>query len=885
MSRRRFRDVIRRLLRFPAQADRDLDDEIRFHIAEEARLLRDRGLSEREAAAAARRAFGNVARAKEDARAVWVSTALEQLGQDLRFGLRILTRSPGVSATAVALVALVIGGNTTVFSIAHGILTKASPGVHAANLMTVSWIDANGGVHTHNAHRVYEYFLGHSATLGRIAALDWRRVALTHENGSHAARAVIASPNYFETLGARLAVGRSFTAEEAQRGPSGLVAVISHHVWQHAFEGAGDIVGRAILLNGQPATIVGVAERGFRGSTLTELTDVWVPSGASDAVWPRRPGGDVVMVGQLAPGASRSEAIAELAGLWSGLQRADPALNQHVKLTLVPYSATAGGDSIIATRGHRMLAIFSVVTLLTITIVCANVTNLLIARAAVRQREMALRQSLGASRARIVRGLLAEGVVLSSVAWIAACLFAWWVSRMIARFLAPQSQGAIVMPDLTPDWTVVAYALVLALLCTMAITVGPALRTWQQQLLPFLKVAEQGVVQGRSRLSRGLVVLQLALSIVLLTSAGLAYRSLSHRDSLDVGFETRGLLLATVSTAGAAESPQRNGALLESVGARLARLPGIEGVSYAQGMRASSWADFPVRRHASSETVMAADHVVAPAYFATLGVPFVAGGDFTPAGSRATRTAIVTQQLAQALWPDASSIVGKVLLEGAPNAAVEVEIVGVVRDAFFGGRVTEAAPRYIFFSSAERPIQSGEATFYVRHHGRHDAIAPAVARALREAEPRAPIVSLRSLDGQIADETAPMRMLTTLLALFAGGSLLIASIGQYAVVAFDGRRRTREFGLRIALGASSGQLIASVVAESFRLTLVGLAVGFVLSVGVGMVLTRVLFGVTPTDPLTYGGVFVLLAAASLLACYLPARRAARTDPLVALRTE
>jgi predicted permease len=884
MSWRRFRDVIRRVLLFPAHADRDLDDEIRFHLAEEARLLRDRGLSEREAAAAARRAFGNVARAKEDTRAVWVSTALEQLGQDLRFGLRILTKSPGVSATSVALVALVIGGNTTVFSIAHGILTKPSPGVHATNLLTVSWIDPSGAVHTHNAHRVYDHVLERSTTLQRIAALDWRRVALTHENGSHAARAVIASPNYFETLGVRFAMGRSFTAEEAERG-AGLVAVIGDHVWQNAFQGAGDVVGRAILLNGQPATIVGVAERGFRGSTLTERTDVWVPSGASDAVWPDRPSGDVVMVGRLATGASRSDAIAELAGLWSGLQRADPALNQHVKLTLVPYSATAGGDSIIATRGNRMLAIFSVVTLLTIAIVCANVTNLLIARAAVRQREMALRQSLGASRARIVRGLLAEGLVLSSVAWIAACLFAWWVSRTIARFLVPPSQGAIVMPDLTPDWTVVGYGLVLALLCTMAITVGPALRTWQQQLLPFLKVGEQGVVQGRSRLSRGLVVLQLALSIVLLTSAGLAYRSLSNQDSLDVGFETRGLLLATVSTAGATESPQQNGALLESIRARLARVPGVDGVSYAHGMRVSRWMDVPVRRDTSSDPVMAADNVVAPGYFATVGVPLVAGGDFTAPGARARRTAIVTQELARALWPGDPPIVGKVLLAGAANAPVEVEIVGVVRDAFFGGRVTEAAPRYIFFSSAERPIQPGEATFYIRHRGRHDAIAPAVARALREAEPRAPIASLRSLDGQIAEDTAPGWMLTTLLALFAGGSLLIASIGQYAVVAFDGRRRRREFGVRIALGASSQQLVASVVAESFRLTLAGLAIGFGLSVAVGTLLARVLFGVTPTDPMTYGGVFVLLASASLLACYLPARRAARTDPLVALRTE
>jgi ABC-type antimicrobial peptide transport system permease subunit len=216
---------------------------------------------------------------------------------------------------------------------------------------------------------------------------------------------------------------------------------------------------------------------------------------------------------------------------------------------------------------------------------------------------------------------------------------------------------------------------------------------------------------------------------------------------------------------------------------------------------------------------------------------------------------------------------------------VRAEVVGVVQDAFFSGRGTEGHPRYVFFATVERPPAPGEATFYIRHSGRQDAMAPLVARALREADARVPIANLRSLDAEISAEVAPLWTLATLLTIFAAGSLAIAAIGQYAVVAFDGRRRTREFGLRIALGASPNQLIAAVMAESFRLTAVGIAAGFALSVGAGTLLARVLFGITPTDPPTYLGVFLLLAAASLLACYLPARRAARTDPLVALRTE
>ena len=630
MPWQRLRKVLQRTLFFPARADHDLDDEIRFHLAEEARLRADRGLSERDATAAARRAFGNVALAKEDTRAVWVSTRLEQILQDLRFGSRILTKSPAVSATAIGLIALVIGGNTTVFSIAHGVLTKPAPGVTASRLATVSWVAGNGDVETHARDEVYALFQEHSTAFQPVAAFDFVRLTLTLDSGSYAVRGGSVSPNYFDTLGVRLAQGRSFTAEEAARGTSGLVVVLAHHVWQNSFGGAADIVGRGVTLNGQPATVIGVAEAGFRGAIFAEMADLWLPQSADvRARLQLQRSGDVAMIGRRTSGASLSEAHAQLATLWAQYQHAHPEVNQTVKVRLVPYSGTAGGNSLVATRGNRMLAVFSAVTLLTIVIVCANITNLLIARAVGRQREMAVRQSLGASRTRIVRGLLAEGLVLSVVAWIAACLFAWWVSSAVVPFVVPDSAGAVATPDLTPDWTVVGYALGLALLCTIAVTAGPALRTRRLNLLPFLKVGDQGVVPGRSRLAHGLVILQLAFSMLLLTSAGLARRSLSLQDSLDVGFDTRRILLATVNTAAGANAPEGNAALLEGLKTRLEQLPGVEGVSYVSGRRLSGWLDLPVRREQSSESVLAVDNVVAPGYFATVNVPLVAGHDFT----------------------------------------------------------------------------------------------------------------------------------------------------------------------------------------------------------------------------------------------------------------
>jgi predicted permease len=885
--------MAQRLLFLPARADRDLDDEIRFHLTEETRLLADRGLSEEEAAVSARRAFGNVALAKEETRAVWVATWIEQLLQDLRFGGRILTKSPGVSLTATALIALVIGGNTTVFSIAHSVLSKPSVGVHAPRLTTVSWVAENGDINTHAERPVYTYLLGHSTAFNPIAAFDFDRLTLTLDSGSYAVRAGVISPNYFETFGVRVIKGRGFGPDAAGADDTGLPIVVSHHVWQNWFGGSDAIVGQSVTVNGQPATVVGVAEEGFRGALFVEFADVWVPF--TDDVRGRlrlSREGDVVMIGQRQADASLSEAQAEVATLWAQWQRAHPEVNQTVKVRLVPYSATAGGNSLVATRGNRMLAIFSVVTVLTIAIVCANVTNLLIARALLRQREMAVRQSLGASRGRIVRSLLAEGLVLSAVAWVAACLFAWWVAMAVVPFLAPENAGPSVMPDLTPDWTTVGYALGLALLCTIAVTVGPALRTRQMPLLPFLKVGDQGVVQGRSRLTHGLVVLQLAFSILLLTSAGLAYRSLSLHDSLEPGFDTSRILLASVTTTGGATAPEANAAILGTLRRRLAGTPGVEQVSYVAGRRVSSWVDLQLRRQPSDEPVLAADNLVASNYFSTLGVPFVAGTDFpdesrgnTPVTGRAgVRSAIVNRHLAELLWPRESPI-GRQLLAGPPDEPIRAEVIGVVQDAFFDGRGAESHPRYIFFSNAERPSPPGESTFYIRHRGGLDAVAPAVARALREADSRVPIANLESLDRWIASQNSPLWVLAMLLTLFAGGSLIIAAIGQYAVVAFDGRRRTREFGLRIALGASAQQLVFSVMAESFRVTAIGIVAGFALSAAAATVLARVLFGVTPTDRWTYTAVFVLLSAASLIACYLPARRAARTDPLVALRTE
>jgi predicted permease len=870
-----------------SQDDRDLDDEIRFHLTEEAQLRTERGESPEEARLAAKRAFGSVTLAKENTRAVWISIAVEQFLQDVRFGWRIFRSAPGLSATAVLLIALVIGGNTTVFSIAHGILAKPAPGVTAPRLVTLSWIDDKGRVEPVNSYVAYDTFRQNSTRLERVLGFNMDRATLNHENGSYAIQRAYVSPNYFETLGARFERGRSFTEREADTGAYGLMIVISHHSWVSQFQRQEDIIGKAVMLNDQPATIVGVAAAPFRGSLFVPPADIWVPlsalSGSQSAGRPHGSRSDVgvFMIGRLAPGVSIAQAHAELSALWSQAQAAHPNLPQNSNLTLVRYSPNAGGNSLVAERGGTFLAIFSIVTMMTLVIVCANVANLLIARAAMRQRELSLRQSLGASRVRIIRAQLAEGLALSVVAWIAACVFAWGTTKAVSGFLAPPTQGMPTMPDFTPDWTVIGYSLLLAIACTVACSFAPALRACRQQLLPSLKAGEQAVIQGRSKLTSGLVVLQLAFSVLLVTSAGLAYRSMFLMGDFDSGFDTDDLLLVTVNTSASANNPVSNMTLLDTMTETLHQVPGVSRVTYARNAPREFWGSVGVSLPGSPEVLIRVEGTrVGPDYLSVFGAAPLAGRDFAREEQSRTESAIlISQNVAERLWP-AQSPLGRKLVVNKQ----EREVVGVTPNLFFSGFRREH-PGFVMMSAQQEPLEPGEATLYVRYSGALDTIGPAITRALRQVDARTPVAYMRTWETQLDSATWPIRVLTMLVMLFAGGSLFIAAIGQYAVVAFDMRRRVREVGLRMALGASSRQVLSRVIREGLTLTLIGLVLGFLLSLGAGTVLGAALYGITATDPVTYAAVFALLSAASLLACYLPARQAARINPMTALRVE
>jgi putative ABC transport system permease protein len=800
------------------------------------------------------------------------------------------------------LIALVIGINTIIFSMVNALVSRPAPGVSGDGLIKIAIAGRPGASFV--SYPDYLDYAAQTTTLRSLTAFTTGRITMTSDAGSYALMASAVEPNYFDTVGIRPVRGRTFTPSEGRStNAAELVAIVSYRAWQDLFGGAEDIVGRKIGVNNQPATVIGVSPPDFRGTMLAERADIWLPLLMYWGTFPEetrrrwmtdRNETPVDLIGRLASDRNLAAAQSDFATMQARLNSSYP-VSDRLPINVGRYAATAGG--VIPSGAPIFLAIFSIVTLLTVLIVSANVANLMLSRAVARQRETAIRQSLGASRFRIVRLLLAEGLSISVVAWLAACLMTVWAARAIPRLLpeSPFGQSGL---DFGPDWSVVAYAMVLAAIGTIAFSLAPALRVWHQDALPWLKAGEHSVASGRSRLSNALVVLQLAFSVVLLTVAGLATRSASLM-MVDLGFDPDNLLLLTVRTTGIATTRESNLVLNDRIWERLRSIPGVEQVSYVRNFPSTEMVHTPGGANPARATV----HIVGPDYFPTIGLSLTAGRALGAADrERTDAMAVINQNLADALWPGQSPL-GKTMtfrsvnFRGLTGAETDrVEVIGVAPNAFvtgFNPERPDPRPNLAFiveqraFATSRRdPAAPGEITFYLRHGSSDlDSVASVLGPVLRALEPRVAIVSTRTMNTQLEGVTFAARMIARLLLIFSLVSLLIAAIGQYAVIAFNMQRRVREFGVRIALGASGRQVLSTVFGEGFALTAIGLVVGLLLSVGVALAVRGVLFGVTPTDAPTYAGVFALLGCVALVACCLPALAATRVDPVQALRQE
>ena len=883
--------------------DDDIAEEIESHVAMATRDYIARGLTPDDARAAATREFGNLMLVRQTTREVWSWTRVEQCVEDVKFGARILWHAPGLSAAAILLIALVIGGNATVYSMVNSILISPASGVNRGDLVVVRHVDPAVTItDPFVSFPNFEDYARHSTSVTDFAAWNSQRLTLGTAAGNFAMFGGLVTTNYFDTLGVEVAHGRGFVARDDD-ALEGVVVVISHRVWHERFNLAADVVGRAITINRVPATIVGVAPAGFGGAVLTPGEDLWLPIRAyygsrNDDELTNRAQPLVAMAGRLRPSASLAEARSEFATLSAQLRSAYPdAFTAYSRHGVVPlrdpraivsrYSATVLLP--IADMAPTFLAVFSVVTLLTLVVVCANVANLLLGRAVERQRETAVRHSLGASRTRIVRMLLTEGATLAIAAWIAACVVAWWTSQALLRIIEPRPG---LLADARPDWTLAAYGMTLALLATLAFSLAPAVHSWRTPVLPLLKAGEHSIARGRSRLATSLVVVQFAFSVLLITTAGLAYRSMWTLTARDPGFNPENLLIATVRLAGAgAEGANTPGsdnaaglALLERVRERLAAAVGVEAVTYARRIPGATLLTSTRIRRDARNTTTAFVRPVGPDYMRALGLTVIAGRELTASDRRgATRVAVINQRLAMELFGDEPPIGHPVFIA---NQAEPLEIVGIVPDALFDGPMHDPHPRYLFVAEQQMTGNSPiDPSFLIRHRGTVEAVTPVVTRAIGEADAGLPIVLMSTMNARLALVTELETLIVELLVCFAVLSLVIAALGQYAVAMFNTRRRTREFGVRMALGASARRIQTAVVREALGHTVPGLLIGFGLSAAVAVGFKSLLFGVTPVDPVIYAGVFVLLAATSIVASYLPARRAARVNVVEALRQE
>jgi putative ABC transport system permease protein len=825
---------------------------------------------------------------------------MESLLQDLRFGARMLLKNPGFTLIAVVTLALGIGANTAIFSLANALLLRSLPVPQPAELVTVGRGDGTGEPLS------YPDFVAlreRNEVLSGLAAAHFAEVSFGNGARSEMLRGELVSSDYFDVLRVRPALGRGFLPEE-ERGAQPVV-VLSHGLWQSRFGAGPQIIGQTITLHRQRYTVIGVAPAGFNGMTEMFRTDLWLPLMMLPQARPmfltslsNRHDQLFGAIGRLKPGVSLTQAQAAIETINRGLElaepppaerRRDPNEDRSLKL------AHPQGIGLPHFRRRAQLAttLLFVVVGIVLLIACANVANLLLARAAVRRKEIAVRLALGASRFRLVRQLLTESALLGLLGAGAGVLLAFWINRALMALKPPLPESWGFRLDLQLDATVLGFTLLLALVVSLLFGLAPALAASKPDVVPALK-DETGAEARRGRwrrfnLRNALVVAQLAVSLLLLVVAGLFIRSLQQMQKIDPGFQTENRLALSfnLDQEGYDEAKGREFSLrlLERVHA----LPGVQAAALANYLPLGFMTlSEPVMVDGSAmppdaRPPMAAAQRVGPDYFRTIGTPIARGRDFSPQDSAtAPAVAIINETLARRFFPNEDPI-GKRLRIGNPESNPPPrEIIGIVKDTVIRSIGEEP------LAVAYRPLaqqHSLRLTLVVHTAGNPKALLPAVRREVQTLDENLPAQEIKTLDEIVAFSFWPMRMGGGLVGTFGLLGLLLASVGLYGVMSYAVAARTREIGVRMALGAERRDVLRLIVGQGLALALTGAGAGLLLAFAVTRVLQRFLFGIGATDPLTFIGVALLLTMIALLACWIPARRATKVDPLIALRHE
>ena len=804
---------------------------------------------------------------------------MDRLRQDLRYSLRALARAPGFTAVAVLTIALGIAATTVIFSLVSTLLLRPLPVAAPERLVTVSEVQ-RGSTHVimgYSAFSVARYEAFREATRSVFAGLaghSYGEGSLRTDNrGAEVVNTVAATANYFDVLGLRPAAGSFFSPAANRSGEAAVV--ISHGLWAARFGSDPAVVGRTVHLNSRPYTVAGVAPQGFSGTIVGLPVDVWHPARAGSG----EPGsGEVIaLFGRLREGVEPEAARAALAAVSRQLPP-DRRGAEVVGVRVQPLTAVPGFFRGVLIGFMGMLLATALLVLL---IASANVGGMLLARGAARRREMAIRLAVGAGRGRIVRQLLTESVILFLAGGGLGVLMTVWLMGLISGFQPPVPVRIAL--EFGVDGRVLAFACALALATGVVFGLAPALQATRAEVVPGLRDGERGQTAGRTRMRSGFVVAQLSLSLLLLVTAALFGRTLQKALADEIGFNPDGVVVTGINLESHGYDEARGLALQQQLLERLRAAPGVQSAAYAvwAPMGGNVWSE-RIRRadREGEEAEVTADlGTVGEGYFETMQIPLAAGRAFTSADRPgAPATAVVNETLARRLWPGQSPLGRTLRFQDRV-----LEVVGVARDGKYES-YTETPKSFVYLPLSQR--YAGSVTLHVRSRdGDAAAALGTVRREMAALDPNVALEQAMSLPALIGFSIFPQRMAATLVGAFGLVGLLLAAIGLYGILAFQVSSRTREIGIRMALGAAASDVVRGVVRSSLRLLALGTAVGLALALAATRLLSSLLYGVTATDPVTFVGVPLLLAVVALVASYLPARRATRVDPMVALRAE